>query len=192
MDQEYPAGEDPVETAAQWAYLIEAVNAKPAGRHGTIESEVALDEKHIRGLREDRLRVPERLNESIRPGMVKIATDFSVPMKHLGDLLSLYDSMLPSGKSFVFGHIGNAHLHANMVPDTAAENRAFRDVYLRIAREVCALGGSVAGEHGIGKLKRDALAMMMGETGIDEFKKVKTALDPKGLLNPQDMIVNEH
>jgi D-lactate dehydrogenase (cytochrome) len=189
LEQEFSAGENPADVAAQWGDLVEMLNQGLPEQTPSIDSEVALDEKHLRGLKEERHRVPEKLNESIKPGMVKIATDFSVPKHLLGDLLSLYDSRLPKDKSYVFGHIGNAHVHANLVPDDSDEAGQFRALYMDLAKEVCRLGGSVAGEHGIGKLKREALEMMIGSDGIEEIRRVKRTLDPKGILNPQNMVV---
>ncbi len=188
MEQEYPRGSDPTDIASQWADLLDEINSHQASRSGFVSSEVAIDEKHMRGIREERHNIPEKLNESIKPGMVKIATDFAVPMNRLKDLMSLYDTELPPGKSYVFGHIGNAHLHANIVPENDDEYREFREIYLKSAREVCKLRGSVAGEHGIGKLKREALKMMIGSKGIEEIRHVKRVLDPKGILNIGNMV----
>ena len=64
----------------------------------------------------------------------------------------------------------------------------FRGIYLKSAREVCKLSGSVAGEHGIGKLKREALKMMIGSKGVEKIRNVKRILDPKGLLNIGNMV----
>ncbi|MDQ7781358.1 MAG: FAD-binding oxidoreductase [Desulfomonilaceae bacterium] len=188
VEQEYPQGSDPTDTASQWNDLLEEINGFMGDGRRTVVSEVAVDEKHIRQIKEERHRIPEKMNESVKPGMVKIATDFAVPMSRLKDLLSLYDAELPNGKSYVFGHIGNAHVHANMIPENDDEAREFRSIYLNMARKVCRLGGSVAGEHGIGKLKREVLAMMIGSEGIEEIRKVKRVLDPKGLLNLQNMV----
>lgn len=192
VEQEYLQGSDPMDTASQWNDLLEEINRRKAPNSHPLTSEVAVDEKHIRAIKEDRHNIPAKLNESIKPGMVKIATDFAVPMNHLKDLLSLYDTELPVGKSYVFGHIGNAHVHANIVPENAHEAREFRGIYLKLAQEVCRLGGSVAGEHGIGKLKHEALKMMIGSNGIEEIRKVKRILDPKGLLNIQNMVAWEY
>ncbi len=188
VEQEYPQDSDPTDIAAQWSDLLQEVDGQTASRSGTISTEVAIDENQRRAIKEERRHVPEKLNASIKPGMVKIATDFAVPMNHLKDLLSMYDTELPSNKSYVFGHIGNAHVHANIVPDNDDEASAFREIYLKLAQEVCRLGGSVAGEHGIGKLKHEALKMMIGNKGIEEIRKVKRILDPKGLLNIQNMV----
>jgi D-lactate dehydrogenase (cytochrome) len=188
VEQEFVPDRDPVEVATEWADLVELIDRSAANRHGTITTEVALDEKHMRQIRLERKGVPEKLNELIRPGMVKIGTDFSVPLAALDRLMRLYDRMLPPSQSYLFGHIGNAHLHVNMVPETREEEQTFRTISQSLAQEVCALNGSVSAEHGIGKLKRAALAMMLGPEGIEEILRIKKILDPQGILNRGNMV----
>ncbi len=188
VEQEFRSDEDPLEVASEWADLVEVINRNVGDRAGRILTEVALDEKHIRQIRLERKGIPEKLNELILPGRVKIGMDFSVPMGQLDRLMRLYDAKLPAGKSYIFGHIGNAHLHVNIVPEEGEEELAYREISLALAREVCALHGSVSGEHGIGKLKHKALAMMLGPEGIDEIVKIKNILDPQGILNRDNVI----
>jgi D-lactate dehydrogenase (cytochrome) len=185
LEQEYCSGEDPTERAAQWAALIEAFNTVYSG--SGIVTEAALDEAQIRKLRQERQSVPEKLNELIRPGLVKVGMDFAVPMERLGELLRLYES-LPSGKSYVFGHIGNAHLHVNMLPDTPEEMEIFREISRDLAKKVCLMGGSVSGEHGIGKIKHDALKTMLGPEAVGTIRTIKRILDPQSILNVGNMI----
>lgn len=188
VEQEYPAEEDPMVRASQWALLVKMLNDSPPTDSHPIETEVALDENQIRKMRKDRQNVPERLNELIRPGMVKIGTDFSVPIAHLGTLMKLYDDALPSGKSYIFGHIGNAHLHSNILAENGEELESYRSLTRKLALEVCKLRGSVSAEHGIGKLKREMLEMMLGEDGINEIRKIKRILDPNFILNMDNMV----
>jgi glycolate oxidase len=47
-----------------------------------------------------------------------------------------------------------------------------------------ALGGTITGEHGVGVLKRDWLATELGDLSLDLHRKIKTAFDPQGILNP--------
>ena len=187
VEQEYLPAQGPFVVASQWADLIELINDFRAEGSFPIETEVALDERQIRAWRNERKSVPEKLNEMIRPGMVKIGMDFAVPIAHLPWLMELYDRTLPAGKSYLFGHIGNAHLHVNLVPESPEESREFRALYTTIAREVCARGGSLSGEHGIGKLKHEALRMMLGDEGIAEIARIKKALDPRSILNINNM-----
>ena len=185
VEQEYPSGEDPLDAAQQWGELIECINS---GQSVKIEAEFALDQAQIRNWRDERKKVPERLNESIRPGKVKVGMDYAVPMEKLGDLLKLYDDLLPRGKSYAFGHIGNAHIHSNMIPENDEEAVSYRKIVHKIGLEVCKMGGSVSGEHGIGKLKREALEMMLGPEGINEIRTIKKLLDPKLILNIGNMV----
>jgi D-lactate dehydrogenase (cytochrome) len=188
VEQEYFDGESLMAKASQWARLVDTLNGSVSAESPPIETEVALDENQIRKMRRDRQDVPEKLNELIRPGMVKIGTDFAVPMEHLGRLLKLYDETLPTGKSYIFGHIGNAHIHSNILADNSEELESYRSLSRKLALEVCKLGGSVSGEHGIGKLKRELLEVMLGAAGINEISRIKRILDPNLILNANNMV----
>lgn len=188
VEQEYQQGESPMAKASQWARLVDTLNGSVSAESPPIQTEVALDENQIRKMRRDRQNVPEKLNEMIRPGMVKIGTDFAVPMEHLGTLLKLYDETLPAGKSYVFGHIGNAHIHSNILAENSEELESYRSLSRKLVLEVCKLGGSVSGEHGIGKLKRELLEVMLGAAGINEIRRIKRILDPNLILNANNMV----
>jgi D-lactate dehydrogenase (cytochrome) len=185
LEQEYGRDKDPMEILSQWAALVDAFNNGYA--RGGIVTEVALDHGQIRRLRLERQSIPEKLNELIRPGLVKIGMDFSVPMEKLEELLLLYES-LPHGKSYSFGHIGNAHIHCNLLPDSPEEMQSFQRIYLSIAKKICLMGGSVSGEHGIGKLKHEALKLMIGDRALENIMLVKQILDPNSILNIGNMI----
>jgi D-lactate dehydrogenase (cytochrome) len=187
VEQDYPEGESYTEKASLWAELIEETASLTVSRK-EIASELAADSGRIRQMKRDRLRVPEALNEAILPGMTRIGLDFSLPMDMLHELLRLYDSYLPPDISYIYGHIGNAHLHANILPRHQSEVNLAKEAYTKIAREFCRLGGSLSGEHGIGKLKHNDLKMMMGTSGLEEIRRIKTAFDPDHILNRQTMI----
>ena len=186
IEQEYCDSDDMYSKVQTWSDILG--HLKYDKMFGLVETEAALDEKHLRALRLERIQVPERLNEQIKPGLRKIGTDLAVPMRKLDLLLSLYDEKLPKGSSYIFGHIGNAHLHANILASDTAEFEKFNNLHLQMADYVCSIGGSVSGEHGIGKLKKKLLKAMIGESGLHEIRKVKTALDPNWILNPGNII----
>ena len=83
-----------------------------------------------------------------------------------------------------YGHAGDGNLHVNFLwngdDEVAHVNRAIR----RTFEEVLAMGGTLSGEHGIGVLKRPYLSMEQSPELIALQKRIKSAFDPKGLLNP--------
>jgi D-lactate dehydrogenase (cytochrome) len=188
VEQEYNDADDLLKRASQWEALVELFNRSLPVDSGGIHVQVALDETQVRKMKRDRQMVPEKLNELIRPGMVKIGTDFSVPIERLGALLQIYDDNLPANNSYVFGHIGNAHLHANILAENEGELHEYQSLTRTLAETVCKIGGSVSGEHGIGKLKREALEIMIGKEALDEMRRIKQVLDPSFILNPGNMI----
>ncbi|MGQ0840652.1 FAD-binding oxidoreductase [Actinokineospora sp.] len=89
----------------------------------------------------------------------------------------------------VVGHAGDGNMHPTIVYDPtsgdefARARRAFDDI-LAVG---LALGGTVTGEHGVGKIKREWLAREIGPIGLRVHRSIKTALDPDNLFNPGSM-----
>jgi len=155
-----------------------------------------MDRSELAKMKTVRHFVPETVNGLIAQRKAqyhevhKIGTDMAVPDEALRDYLKFYRETLDAqGMEYViFGHIGNNHLHVNMIPRNNEEVKQGMDNYMLFAKRAVELGGTVAAEHGIGKLKRAFLEVMYGEQGITEMQAVKRALDPKWLLNRENMI----
>jgi len=125
--------------------------------------------------------IPAGINEqAVANGMPKVGTDLAVPDDGLRRMMDLYEAA--PIEHVLFGHLGNNHLHLNMLPTTEDELKQARDYYKTLSREAVALGGSVSGEHGIGKLKKDYLAMMVDEETLASFRRLKAWFDPAWIL----------
>ena len=83
----------------------------------------------------------------------------------------------------IFGHIGENHVHVNILPRSEQELETAKDLYLIFAKKAVELGGTVSGEHGVGKLKKAMLGVMYPDDQIGAMKAVKKAFDPNSLLN---------
>jgi len=155
-----------------------------------------MDRSELAKMKTVRHFVPEAVNGLIAqrkaefPEIHKIGTDMAVPDEAFRDYLKYYHEVLEEqGMEFVvFGHIGDNHLHVNMLPRNNEEVKQGMDNYMVFAKRAVELGGTVAAEHGIGKLKRQFLEVMYGAEGIREMQAVKISLDPKYLINRGTMI----
>lgn len=123
------------------------------------------------------------------PTITKLGSDMSVPDDRLRDVVKLYrESLAAAGlESAAWGHIGNNHLHVNVLPRDAADYAAGKRLFQEWARAVTDMGGAVSAEHGVGKLKRDFLAVMYGPDHIREMAALKRQLDPYGQLGQGNM-----
>ena len=87
-----------------------------------------------------------------------------------------------------FGHLGDGNLHWNVFPERGhgkAEHDPVRDAVKRAVHDmVHDLGGSVAAEHGVGRLKVADLARYADPGKLAAMRAVKAALDPAGIMNP--------
>lgn len=134
--------------------------------------------------------VPESTNmliddrRRIDASITKLGSDMSVPNDRLRDVVELYRTTLRSNglQTAIWGHIGNNHLHVNVLPNSAEEYQRGKALYAQWAQEVTAMGGAVSAEHGVGKLKRDFLTVMYGEDHLREMATMKRQLDPTGVL----------
>jgi FAD/FMN-containing dehydrogenase len=137
-------------------------------------------------LRRFRHALPEMVNDTVRRnGFMKLGTDFAVPVARNAEMLARYQDLL--GQEFadryvVFGHIGDAHLHANILPRSQSEFDRGCQVVLQLARDTVALGGTVSAEHGLGKRKAALLQIQYAKEHIQAMRDVKRRLDPKWLL----------
>ncbi|MCB9762384.1 MAG: FAD-binding oxidoreductase [Alphaproteobacteria bacterium] len=145
------------------------------------------DPASLARLRAIRHAVPAGVNERVaRNGMPKVGTDFAVPDRALDDMMAAYEAtLLPH---VLFGHVGDNHLHLNLLPRTPAELEQawgiWRDLYAR----ALAAGGTLSAEHGVGKLKRPYLAEMVGPEVISAFAALKRHLDPAWILGRGTML----
>jgi len=148
---------------------------------------VAEDDAGRAKLHAVRHAVPAGVNEEVvRNGMPKVGTDFAVPDEALPQIMAAYAQVpLPQ---VLFGHIGDNHLHLNLLPRNEEELARARDAYRRLALEAVSLGGTVSAEHGIGKLKRGLLAEMVGPETIAQFRALKSHLDPAWILGRGTML----
>ncbi len=172
-------GEDEHLTA--WWAALEAAGALV---DGTV---VATDPSGQARLHALRHAVPAGINEQVvRNGMPKVGTDLAVPDAALREMMDLYESS--AFDHVLFGHIGDNHLHLNLLPRTAEELSAAKAWYTELARRAVALGGSVSGEHGIGKVKKGQLALMLDEGTLASFRRLKQHLDPQWILGRGTML----
>jgi len=142
---------------------------------------VAEDDAGRARLHAVRHALPATVNERIaRYGVQKVGTDFAVPDAALGEMLDAYDQA--DMATVCFGHIGNSHLHLNFLPRDAAELAEARRRYFALAQRAVALGGTVSGEHGIGRLKKAHLALMVPPAVLDGWRALKRAADPNWIL----------
>jgi D-lactate dehydrogenase (cytochrome) len=92
----------------------------------------------------------------------------------------------------IFGHIGDNHVHVNILPRDDAEAQAAREIYLRFVRRAVAAGGTISAEHGIGKIKRDYLRELYGEGHLREMAALKRAFDPYCILGRGNIFAEEY
>jgi D-lactate dehydrogenase (cytochrome) len=146
------------------------------------ESWIAQGPSDHRRFREFRHQIPVSINETLaRRGVRKLSTDTSVPRGALPDMLAAFRRELEgAGLEYVeFGHVGNDHLHVNVIPKDPSQESAAREVYARLIDAAIELGGSVSGEHGLGKTKAAYLRKQYPAEVIERMIAIKRALDPK-------------
>jgi FAD/FMN-containing dehydrogenase len=150
------------------------------------ESWVAASEADRERFRAFRHALPETVNDVVRRrGFQKLGSDYAVPVARNAEMLAAYHETLSRdfpGNYVVFGHIGDAHLHANILPTSQEEFDRGKAALLDLARHAVSLGGTVSAEHGLGKRKAHLLELQFTPDEIEAMRAVKGRLDPHWLL----------
>lgn len=117
-----------------------------------------------------------------------ILHEVTVPRTTVGQLIGRIGEVGAGLGIFVGvrGHAADGTMHAMIVidPELPGQREAAAAAYEAILDIAIALGGPVSGEHGVGRMKGDRLGAALGTTGLAVHQASKSALDPRGLLNP--------
>jgi D-lactate dehydrogenase (cytochrome) len=95
---------------------------------------------------------------------------------------------MPGVRVFPFGHVGDGNIHFNVSQPVGMDKQAFHSrwgEFNRITHDLVAeLNGSFSAEHGIGQIKKADLRHYRSAVELDLMRKIKSALDPHGIMNP--------
>ena len=163
----------------QWNELLEK-------HHANVDNSwFTTTEEDRKKMREFRHALPVTVNEWIvRHGQRKVSTDIAVPDENFASMLRFYKKTLKDSslQYVIFGHIGDNHVHVNVLPKDADEAKQAKFLYGRFIAQGIMLGGTISAEHGIGKVKSKYLNVMYGERYLNEMAEIKRAIDPNSIL----------
>ena len=136
--------------------------------------------------RKFRHSLPELVIEFVtRHGFMKMGTDYAVPVGRNRDMLRYYQRRLEQalpGHYVIYGHIGDAHVHVNMLPASSSQAETAASLLKEFAAQAVEMGGTVSAEHGLGKRKAGMLALQFAPEYVAAMMTVKRHLDPHWLL----------
>ncbi|MAU45494.1 MAG: 2-hydroxy-acid oxidase [Yangia sp.] len=163
--------------------------AEDAGAGGWKDAETTEERSALWSLRHGALPAIGALDP--RPGRKTYSTDVCVPISRLAEAVSAaqVEARARGILATIVGHVGDGNFHCGMRFDPAAPAEveavlAFSGV---LAETALRLGGTVSGEHGIGLGKQKYMAAEHG-AALDWMRRVKTAFDPQGILNPGKLL----
>lgn len=169
------------------AALFEAIFAAALDRGLVTDGTIATSEAQRAAFWRLRETIPEA---NRRIGSVS-SHDISVPLAAIPDFIARADAALAALGPFrvnCFGHVGDGNLHYNVFPPQGRQRADFdhlRDAVKRTVHDIVHdLGGSVAAEHGVGRLKVGDLERYGDPVKLALMRQVKAAFDPLGILNP--------
>jgi FAD/FMN-containing dehydrogenase len=198
-----PGVRDPLQQPHAWYVLCEIASARDdPGLRALLEQALtaALEDGCVHdavlaesGAQRDALwRLRESLPEAQRHEGASIKHDVSVPVAQIPAFVARATAAVlarvPDGRMLVYGHVGDGNLHFNVSQPANGTPAEFLSHTAAIGEavygEVRAFLGSISAEHGIGRLKRRELAQYKGTVELELMRALKSAIDPRGIMNP--------
>jgi FAD/FMN-containing dehydrogenase len=141
-------------------------------------------------------RLRETASQAQKPEGGSIKHDISVPVALIPEFLAraaaVAEAVCPGARPVVFGHFGDGNVHYNVSQPPGTDKARFLALWKPMSEAVhglvAAMGGSISAEHGIGQLKREDLVRFKSPVELALMRKIKAALDPKGILNPGKLL----
>jgi FAD/FMN-containing dehydrogenase len=137
-------------------------------------------------------KLRESVPEAQRAEGASIKHDVSVPVaalpRFVPEATAAVLAIVPAGRMVAYGHVGDGNLHFNVSVPLGEDGSAFLAhapaIHEAVHEIVRRYRGSISAEHGIGRLKREALARHRSHVDLEVMRAIKRALDPRGILNP--------
>lgn len=190
-----------------WYALLEISGAKADGTANAVMESV-LTEAYERGLlldatiagslaqAKDLWRLREGVSEGQKNEGANIKHDVSVPVARIPEFLRRADAAVeaicPGARPIGVGHFGDGNVHYNVAQPLEMNRNAFLSLTDKIGDAVHGItldmNGSIAAEHGVGRMKRLALAETKSQVEIDMMRRIKSVFDPNGILNPGKLL----
>lgn len=187
---------------SEWIVLMEAADARAAEVPARLEE--ALAEAMVAGVALDVLVAQSEAQRGVFWGVREVipeanrligaiaSHDLSLPISKVGEFVTTAGGALaaidPDLRVNCFGHVGDGNLHYNVFPPKGRDRGEYDPIRTRITRVlhdlVATMGGSVAAEHGVGRLKAADLERYADPGKLAAMRAIKQALDPRGILNP--------
>ena len=135
-------------------------------------------------------RYREGITEALSTYKYVYKGDVSVPVSQLSNFIDaivedFYKYAHDEIQMMIFGHVGDGNLHINYVSNVPERQVLLQNIDRRMHQIVADFAGSISAEHGIGLRKKDYLTFSRSDEEIEMMRKIKLALDPQGILNPQ-------
>ncbi|MEO6623591.1 MAG: FAD-binding oxidoreductase, partial [Burkholderiaceae bacterium] len=200
---QFPDTREPFAQATAWALLVEAESASRFFDLEAAMSELFQQAQEAGEVADGNLAASqtqraafwtlrERMAHVMIDSPICLKMDTAVPVaripEFLGHAAQAVARVLPGCRPIPFGHVGDGNIHFNVLGTEGMGAGAFDAHRAALAHviEDCAtaLGGTVSAEHGIGLLKKQALVRMRSNAERDVMTRIRSALDPVGLLNP--------
>ncbi|MBL5973784.1 MAG: FAD-binding protein [Candidatus Leucobacter sulfamidivorax] len=173
------AGSDDLDPSGRdIATMVEAF-----GRHGATLVEETSPERGEQLAHARRVAIP-----AVEARGRLLLSDVGAPIPRLGGLIAGIERIAAQHRTEIafIAHAGDGNTHPLVVFDPAdveAQRRA-EAAYGEIMSLAVSLGGTISGEHGVGKLKRPWLESQIGADVLEIGQQIKDALDPQGIMNP--------
>ncbi|MGE6661272.1 FAD-binding oxidoreductase [Pseudomonas sp. NPDC077408] len=194
---------DPFSETHPWYVLIELSDTQPDAPLNEL-LELGIGEALERGLVTDAVlasseaqvaalwAMREGISEAQNHEGPSLKHDISVPVSCIPAFIQTTDRRLldqfPGVRIVAYGHVGDGNLHYNVSKPVGSDDTAFQaqqDAIMHVIYEATTgFQGSISAEHGLGQAKRAAAKHYKDPLELALMRAIKTALDPKGLMNP--------
>jgi FAD/FMN-containing dehydrogenase len=202
-----PGARDPLASPYGWYVLFELSSPRTGEETRRLAETLlgeALDAKEIDDAvlassvaqAQELWRLRELMSEVQKHEGGSIKHDVAVPVALVPEFIAranqLVELMIPGARPVPFGHLGDGNIHYNVSQPPAMDRTIFlsnwETLNAAVHEIVLDLGGTISAEHGIGRMKRELLTHAKQPLELELMRRIKTAFDPNGILNPGKLL----